>query len=296
MSNLEISELTLSDSFQEEETRMEKALSISTKKSHRSNVMDDWDGLGSDWVAKLASTNFVVKNCLGDGNCQFRSIETALTHSGYKASKTHDKLRRLVAKCIRAMSNAEFVNIIESYRLEKNAGEFAGGWDPYLIRTKQDFIREIKKSGFHFQGDDITLSLLSRALDIDFVILMSDYVVNLHGNRDEKRARLIILFYDKEGKHYKTVGYRESGKKRVQTVFERDNMPKDIVVILDKHSLFSNYIKDFCSQEKCSKMTYDGIISGIEARHKHSLSLSERKLCIKLIRVHLMNIQYFESM
>lgn len=285
----DLSELTLSDELQTQIDQITK-----NKKSNKKN--DGWDPLGKEWSEKLASNNFVIKNCLGDGNCQFRSIENALTHSGTKSKFTHNKLRKLVAKSVREMSNGEFVNIIESYRLEKNAGEFKGGWDPYLIRTKADFIKEIKKSGFHFQGDDITLTLLSRALNIDFLIFMSNMAVSFHGNKDHPREKLVILYFDIDNKHYKTIGLRQPGKKTVQTIFDKDDLPSDIAIILDKHTLFTLYIRNICEKQECLKLTYDNIISSIEHKYKQKLSMHERKMCIKLIRVHLMNINYFKNL
>lgn len=283
---LDLSELTLSDS-NGHQTQIKHT--SNKKKTIKKN--EGWDPLGYEWSEKLASENFVVKNCLGDGNCQFRSIENAI-----QSRFTHSKLRRLVAKAVRNMSNAEFVQIIESYRLEKNAGEFTGGWDPYLIRTKADFIKEIKKSGFHFQGDDITLTLLSRALNVDFLIFMSNMAISFHGSKDHPKDKLVILYFDVDNKHYKTIGLRLPGKKNVHTVFEKQDLPSDVSIILDKHTLFTLYIRDICEKKQCMKLTYDEIMSAIEYKYKQKLSLHERKMCIKLIRVHLMNINYFRNL
>jgi hypothetical protein len=93
------------------------------------------------WKTKLLSNKFYIKECIGDGNCQFRSIETALKTAGFKLK--HTKLRNLIARYIRQITDQEFHMIVQSYRLEKDNGEFEGGWDPYQISDKKDFIKEV---------------------------------------------------------------------------------------------------------------------------------------------------------
>ena len=89
----------------------------SCSKNIKSKCINDtyyWEPLSETWQSKLGSTDFMVKNCLGDGNCQFRSIETALTQGGYRA--THEKLRRLLAKYILSIDNKVFIDIIKTYQ------------------------------------------------------------------------------------------------------------------------------------------------------------------------------------
>jgi hypothetical protein len=129
-------------------------------------------------MAKLMSDAFYVKDCLGDGNCQFRSIETALADAGYRMS--HEKLRRLIAQYINQMSNDEFLASYKIIGWKKNMENLKAIWNPYQVKSKREFINHVTKSGFHFQGDNITLSL-SKAIKIDFVIFDDNYNIT-NGN------------------------------------------------------------------------------------------------------------------
>jgi hypothetical protein len=134
-----------------------------------------WEGLDSEWKTLLMSDKFRVKDTIGDGNCQFRAIETALKckskNDGSHKKQSHLTLRKLAGKYTNSGLNLEeFKNILEHYREEVVNGEFRGDWNPDNTKSKRQFIQHLKTPGFHFEGDDVTLSLLSRVLKIDFMI------------------------------------------------------------------------------------------------------------------------------
>lgn len=156
-----------------------------------------WDPLPKEWCEKLLSENFVIKNCLGDGNCQFRSIETALTNAGCKT--THERLRQSICKYINSLENSKFYEIIQNYRIEKQNGEFIGDWNPFAIRNKRQFNAQLRKPGFNFQGDNITLSLISKAMNVDIILLDNELYITDLSNTDNLQPKLIVLFYDKKG-------------------------------------------------------------------------------------------------
>jgi hypothetical protein len=243
-----------------------------------------WEPVSEKWRSKLGSVNFMIKNCLGDGNCQFRSIETALTQGGYRS--THEKLRRLLAKYILSIDNKVFIDIIKTYQIEKENGEFVGNWDPMTIKNKRDFIKIIKRPGFDFQGDFISLELISRAIGIDIIIFTNDLdIINL-SDPDNLQNKIIILYYDKDAQHYKTIGLKKNQDK-FETIFKRSKLPEEINRILDKHSFLYFHIENICNDDpqKCgkSRIHLNYIINKLEERLGVKISRNDKKNVMEII-------------
>jgi hypothetical protein len=259
----------------------------SCSKSIKSKCINDtyyWEPVSENWQSKLGSINFMVKNCLGDGNCQFRSIETALTQGGYKA--THKKLRRLLAKYILSIDNKVFIDIIKTYQIEKQNGEFVGNWDPMTIKNKKDFIKIIKRPGFDFQGDFISLELISRAIGIDIILFTNDLdIINL-SDPDNLQDKIIILYYDKNGSHYKTIGLKKKQDK-FETIFKRSKLQNEISRILDKNSFLSFHIENICNDDpqncRTSHLHLNYILNKLEERLGVKISRNEKKKVMEII-------------
>lgn len=242
-----------------------------------------WNNLDKIWQQKLLSDKFVVKDCLADGNCQFRSIETALTQAGYKT--THIKLRNVIGKYIKKMSNDDFQLILENYRLELESGDFKGNWDPLKTNTKKEFINNISKSGFHFEGDNITLSLLSKAIKIDFIIFDDSYNITDLSNPTKLNDKIVILYYIKihNTGHYNTIGYKQN--KKVKTIFKRDDLPSEFEFIMDKNKLLIAHINDIYNQTKqTNQLTLNKIVINIQKRINSKLTLNDKKRIMLYIK------------
>jgi hypothetical protein len=271
---------------------------ISHKVTDKSNVQSDyiWEDLPKKWQTKLLSSNFFIKNCLGDGNCQFRSIETALINSGYKIN--HKKLRNIIVKYINSLDNPTFFNIIQNYRIEKDNGEFIGNWDPYTIRNKRNFTTQIKQDGFHFQGDHTTLLLLSNALNIDFIILTSDFnIINLSNPDNLNNHKLIILYYDKitntDG-HYKTIGFKI--KRKIETIFKTP-FPPEIINLLDKNKLLLNHLHDIINEtiNKSRPLQLNNILMSMQKKLHTNISSEDKNTIMLLLTFWLEDNKYFEK-
>ena len=202
-----------------------------------------WESLDERWNDILLSDNFVVKDCIPDGNCQFRSLEEALKKTTLKMS--HKKLRILIANYILTISDARYKEILDTYLSEKQNNEFIGKWNPTKIKTRKQFINEIKKSGFNFQGDNLTLVLLSEVLKIDFLIFNADSHSILDINKSNKQ--IVILYYMRHGLsgHYNTVGLKN--EKNIKTLFLKNNLDDEINNILDKNIFFKKHLEHIYS-------------------------------------------------
>lgn len=253
-----------------------------------------WNNLDEKWNKKLLNNNFRITDSLPDGNCQFRSIETALQTSGVKVN--HVKLRKLIVKYINNLNNNDFENIIQNYRLEKDNGEFIGHWNPYFIKTKRDFNREIQKPGFNFQGDNVTLSLLCDILLIDFIILDDNYNIIEISNKFDN---IIILHYTANSKsgHYQTIGL-SSKRGKVTTLFKRHSLPEEILILIDKNKFILAHIEHIIKNEKKenAKLTLNVIMEKyIKNTHDTRNSNSHKKNIIKIINAWLHNEKFFKS-
>ena len=193
--------------------------------------------LSHDNVLNDILKNFTIKECGGGGECQFLSIENALMQSNNKY--THTELRNLIADYIlNKLSDDDFNNIINSYKIEKENNEFIGEWDPYLIKSKNDFIKEIKQPGFHFQGDDVTLSLLSSILNIDFYIInKKNHSIFKISNKINNNNIIILYYIPGITGHYQLIGLNK------MFLFDKDNLPNDVLALI-------NYYRKTISADK----------------------------------------------
>jgi len=191
------------------------------------------DNLENDYIWKQFSKklpNLVIKDCEPDGNCQFRSIENALYQ--YNNKYTHIKLRKMIGKYILNLPESDFLTILNNYKIEKDNDEFTGHWDPYKVKTKHDFIKNINTLGFHFEGDDVTLNIISNVLHIDFIILNSNKTITLKMNNNKF---IIVLYYEKIGLsgHYKTIGLKNEKRGIIITAFKSQLLPKEIQYLIE---------------------------------------------------------------
>lgn len=257
-----------------------------------------WQELDTPLQIKLMSNNFVKMDCLADGNCQFRSIETALKHAGYKI--THKKLRTAISKYIYRLNNQDFAAIINNYREEKRNNIFIGNWNPFDINNKRDFINEIKKDGFHFQGDNITLSLLTKVLKTDFIIISDQQYIIDTSNPDNLNDRIIILEYqpiDNNG-HYQTIGLKKQEtprKMKIETIFFRNNLPIDVKRLFDKHEMMTYHIQHICNKEVCTKENIHEIITKIETNFGKPIKQNDRVELIKILYTWINNNNYLQT-
>jgi hypothetical protein len=212
---------------------------LNIKRSHHTDLqktiqLDDLeDDVKDDYIWKQFSKklpNLVIKDCIPDGNCQFRSIENALYQ--YNNKYTHIKLREMVGKYIQKLPESDFINILDNYKIEKDNDEFLGHWDPYKVNTKEDLIKNINTLGFHFEGDDVTLNIISNVLHLDFIMLNSNKSITLKMNNNKI---IIVLYYEKSGLsgHYKTIGLKNEKGGIITTAFKAQLLPKEIQYLIE---------------------------------------------------------------
>lgn len=279
-----------------------------TTDNKKEKLRDRWIKLDDTWNRILLQDNnfphFVTKDVLGDGNCQFRSVEKAFKNESIRSTIydkdkiTHKNLRRLIHDfIIEKLSDEEFNMILEAYKMEKDSGEFVGSWDPHKIKEKSKFARQAMKPGYHFQGDDITLMLLSRALNVDFIIFDQDhYTIN---QLSRLHPAIIILMYKKigiiNGGHYQVIGIKKN-KSIVQTIFDRDFLPDVLEKILDKQKYLHEHIKKCYEHIHSNKFTLNNLYKYLKDEIlKRKLRKSERELISNILEEYIKKIKVKKS-
>lgn len=244
------------------------------------NEQYDYEPLDIKWQTKLMSDRYYIKDCIGDGNCQFRSIANAMN-----CKTSHINLRRVLAKSISKMAMVEFYRILDNYKIEKQNGEFLGKWNPSTLKTKKEFIEHITKTGFHFEGDNITLGLLSKSLGVDFVIFDNTYRITDLSNPDSMNDKIILLYFESFGNsgHYKTIGINRKGNKQC-TVFKRSNLPSELELILDKDKFMTEHVRN--AYHTLTRVTINSILAVIQTRLISKIWKEEkRRLIYQIIKL-----------
>jgi hypothetical protein len=243
-----------------------------------------WIPLNTDLSSFLINDRFVIKNVLGDGNCQFRAIEEALKHTHITqttqtANLTHKQLRTLLAERILTLSENDFHRILDTYILEKKNGDFVGNWDPLTTKTRVQLSNHIKKKGFHFQGDHYTLSLLSNILNIDFIIIQNNYTFFSVGSNHDQ---VILLYYDKNHTHYQLIGIRDKRDTRntfkskyIKTIFSKHD--PEITPFLDRKYFFDYHIRHI-KHLSDKQFTLNELCKLIEKNTYSSLTKNDKKI------------------
>lgn len=201
-----------------------------------------WEFLDEEWSDLLLSNNFMKKDCPKDGNCQFSSLSNSLKKTTGISPR---KLRKLVSDYIIKLPDIKFKTILESYKLEQENGDFYGNWNPESVKTKRQFAKEVKKMGFNFEGDYVTLSLLNSILKIDFIIFNQNNHTITKIENDKAKDIILLNFiqYDNTG-HYKSIGLKLKDEKYPITIFQKNDLPKELSLLFNKSKFFTKHIKN----------------------------------------------------
>jgi hypothetical protein len=286
----------ISNALSQSENNVSEQLQNGGEIKTKSRSKYNWDDLDSSWEHLLGTkdesdSHFVVKDCLGDGNCQFRSIEEAINKKF-----THKKLRKLVADYIlQTVSDQDFKHLLDNYKIEKNNGEFTGQWNPFSVKTKKQFVKHIKKPGFHFQGDNTTISLLSKALKIDFVIFTqnkSNTSINELSNDHDSVA--ILLYIDNS--RYKTIGVKHNDSKKVETLLNRKKLPDIVEKLLNQEYFYQNqidkYYRECCTGDSFNKdFTLTGLYRHLSVTFKRTITKDDKIIISKILKQVLKNMK-----
>jgi hypothetical protein len=208
--------------------------------NEKSNVVSIYN----EWIP------YHINQCLiKNGTCHFDIISEALKKSKNKISSK--KLRKLLFDHL-STNNLEF-------KQSRN------------IKTK----KELKKFMDTFDGDNDTLNILSKLLNIDFYIFEQNSQLPIEistGNND-----IILLDTFSPG----TIGLKSTSK-IPQTLFNRSSLPFTLESLLDKNIYFKNKITEFYNTVPKKDFTLINLYNYINLNKK--LSIDDKKLVLDLIK------------
>ena len=163
-------------------------------------------------------------DCGGDGDCLFHCISYAINDNDSK------KLRKELSETIK---EERYNEIIEIYKIIKEADDFDEIWDPNEM-TYEMFKSILIQGGNNF-GRFLILNLLKEYLNINMIILNSNEITNeyyyypLFYEYNEMH-NTIILMYENEI-HFKLIGNFQDGE--MIYYFNHQTIPYEILKIIN---------------------------------------------------------------
>ena len=239
-----------------------------------------WSVLDDNWneFYQFESSNkLVLKKCIEDGDSQFRAVGAPLKMSP-------KKLRKLLGDYIlEKLNETDFENILEEYKQKVSNSHYTFTWDPFSIKNKSQFVKHLKKNGFHFQGDQTTLNILTNAVKTDIVIFNQEtYTVS---ELSHIYNNFIIVMMNKQ--HYQTIGIKSN--KKIQTLFEWNNLPHIFENLMDKNTLYKKQIEKY--YERCKATTEKFTLTGIY-RKLPVFTREEKQILSKVLQDFLPKTKY----
>ncbi len=185
-----------------------------------------WDKLDLEWRKKLDSKTYIVLECGSDGDCLFHVISEALNLDLIFNNNIPEydilDIRKLASKQI---NSNNFDIILESYKAELDCNEFIGSWNPNEITSLEELKKEVETCGDSFWGDHILLQLISKAIEINFIIF-DDNKNDIYPLFDDFKYEKTICLYYYDNIHFQLIGKFDG--KIIKTIFNNNEIPSFI--------------------------------------------------------------------
>jgi hypothetical protein len=130
--------------------------------------------------------------------------------------------------------------------------------------------------------------LISKVTGIDFIILKDDYTINNISDIDNLNARIIILYNIKDKNEFQAIGLKIRTK--IQSVFKRQSLPKELNILTDKQSFLLQHIKLICENDiQCENIQLNSILKTLENNLQIKLKNQDKKQSLGIIKSWLDN-------
>ena len=197
-----------------------------------------WSKINKRWITLLNKESIIKRNnspfgildCEADGNCFFHCIANALNEKNIFSQMNYydqNDIRNIVADSI---TQEKYEELIQYYKIMKDADDFDEEWDPYLIESLDDFKNEIKKEGHNYWGDWLLLDILCKALRLNIFILNTDTIQNdysIYNTMIEYQSDFNTVFLSLENTtHFQLIGYFNGD--RVISYFTEKQIPEEL--------------------------------------------------------------------
>ena len=193
-----------------------------------------WYKLSMTWIKKLNKLNIKNKtnslfgslDCGENGDCLFHCISYAISPDlTYDAKQLRNDLSNYI-------TNDDFNMIINYYKIFSLSNDFDQTWDLKDIKI-EDFKQKIKDGGDDYWGDIFMLNLLEKYLDINIIILNSNYEANEHyyypfSEYDSNKNSIMLLY--ENNVHFQIVGHFQN--ENMISFFKHEYMPIEILRLI----------------------------------------------------------------
>jgi hypothetical protein len=229
----------LSDSVYQEKNQLyteENGISNKIKNNNWHIKLNEygWSKLSITWIKQLNKLNTIKEknslfgslDCGENGDCLFHCISYAISPDlSYDAKQLRHDLSNYI-------TDDDFNMIINYYKIFSLSGDFDENWNLKDIKI-QDFKEKIKEGGNEYWGDIFMLNLLEKYLQINIIILNSNYDTNEHYyypfSEYDLTKNSIILLYE-NNIHFQVIGHFQNGN--MLSIFNHENIPKEILRLI----------------------------------------------------------------
>lgn len=195
-----------------------------------------WEKIHKSWIIRLnrlsnnkeKNSRYGVLDCDSDGDCFFHCIANALNEKERDNNIFYnsDDIRNIISD---NLTQEQYDMIIGYYRIMKDADDFSEDWDPYQIKSLDDFKIKISTSGHEYWGDYILLQVLMNILKCNIFIMNcntcnNDFSIYNTLNDYIPTYDSIFLIYENNC-HFKLVGYFND---KMISYFNNNNLPKEL--------------------------------------------------------------------
>lgn len=303
LKNITLDDITFSDNESESDKKLQQLIfgeEPKTNKKYKEEVKEpkqqrpkkqdfEWTKLNNIWNNKLLSNNFNKQECVDQFSC---NIENIIKNSGVLSSSLKLKFKKYIKEC----SFDEFSKIVNNYKfLQNTKKEFVGNLNLDSIKNRQGLIKQISSSEFELQCDSVTLYIISKILNVDFIVL-NDKNKEIYENKSEKDDPniVVILIYkeldennkDPDFNKYitKLIGIKKN--KDIQFNFKRNELPEEINNITDRYNFLLQHLRNVFNNFKINnkKITIRAIIKETKERAMTSIKDSELNKLVVILK------------
>jgi hypothetical protein len=197
-----------------------------------------WSKINKRWITRLNKESLTkqknslygILDCESDGNCFFHCIANSLNEKElYVSDEYYDQndIRHMIADSI---TEDKYNELLNYYKIMKDADDFDEEWDPYSIESIEDFKTEITKSGHNYWGDWLLLDILCKALKVNIFILNTDTTSNnftVYNTMIEYHSEFSSIFLSYEDlSHFQLIGYFNGDK--MISYFNEKQIPREL--------------------------------------------------------------------
>ena len=215
----------------------EKVQEVKNHNWHRMLNNYGWEKLNKQWIKKLNkylekpnnNSLFGSLDCGSNGDCLFHCISYAIKDifDDYDAKSLRNELSNYITE-------ERFKNIIEIYKILATTGDFNEEWNPHTI-TFEEFKKKISEGGNEYWGDFLLLNLLKEILNINFIVLYSNDILNNYYYYPlfyeyDKGNKTVILLYENE-EHFRLIWNFQDGN--MIYLFTHKTIPHEILKIIN---------------------------------------------------------------